>query len=70
MPVVLNGRIMQPDETNEWTLQLNEKRAITGPRRRVLGIFQDAGLSIHDAEGKQLATNDDAPVSRPLPAPL
>ena len=29
MPVVLNGRIMQPDETDEWTLQLNEKQAIT-----------------------------------------
>ena len=68
MPVVLNGRIMQPDETDEWTLQLNEKQAITlNLAAASLGSPLDAGLSIHDAEGKQLATNDDRATGQPDP---
>ena len=68
VPVVLNGRIMQPDETDEWTLQLNEKQAITlNLAAASLGSPLDAGLSIHDAEGKQLATNDDRATGQPDP---
>jgi hypothetical protein len=68
VPVVLNGRILKPGEMDEWTLQLDEKQAITLDLAAAsLGSPLDASLSIHDAEGKQLATNDDRAAGQPDP---
>ena len=67
MPVVLNGRIMQPDETDEWTPTERKTGDHADLAAASLGSPLDAGLSIHDAEGKQLATNDDRATGQPDP---
>ena len=59
-PVVLNGRILQPNETDQWQLQLGEKETVVlDLAASQLGSPLDAVLSIHDSQGKSLAKNDD-----------
>jgi hypothetical protein len=67
-PVVFNGRIAKPGETDTWKIKLEGKQKIIFDLAAVqLGSPLDAVLSIHDAEGKQLATNDDRAKGQPDP---
>ena len=67
-PIVFNGRIAEPGETDTWKIKLEEKQKINFDLAAVqLGSPLDAVLSIHDAEGKQLAQNDDRAKGRPDP---
>ena len=68
VPAVFNGRIARPGETDTWKIKLDEKQKITFDLAAVqLGSPLDAVLSIHDAKGKQLATNDDRAKGQPDP---
>ena len=68
VPVILNGRILKAEETDQWQLQLEEKQTVTVDlAAATLGSPLDAVLSIHDSEGKQLATNDDRAKDQPDP---
>ena len=59
-PVVINGRIKKPGESDEWKIKLEEKqKIILDLAAAQLGSPLDAVLSLHDAEDKQQATNDD-----------
>jgi len=67
-PVVLNGRILQPGQTDQWQLQLEEKQTVSLDLVAAqVGSPLDAVLSIHDTEDKQLATNDDRAKGQPDP---
>jgi len=67
-PVVLNGRILQPGQTDQWQLQLEEKQTVSLDLAAAqMGSPLDAVLSIHDIEDKQLATNDDRAKGQPDP---
>ena len=68
IPVVLNGRILKPKETDQWQLQLEEKQTVTlDLTAAILGSPVDAVLSIHNSEDKQLASNDDRAKDQPDP---
>ena len=68
VPVVLNGRILKPGEMDEWSLHLDASQSVTlNLAAAALGSPLDASLSIHDADGKQLATNDDRAAGQPDP---
>ena len=68
VPVVFNGRISQPGEMDEWSIKLEEKQlVILDLAAARLGSPLDAVLTIHDAKGKQLATNDDRAKDNPDP---
>lgn len=67
-PVALNGRILEPGEIDEWALLLEEKQSVTlDLAAAALGSPLDADLTIHDADGKQLAANDDRATGQPDP---
>jgi len=60
VPVVVNGRIVEPGEIDTWQIQLEEKQKITIDLAAAqLGSPLDAILSVLDVKGKQLAINDD-----------
>ena len=67
-PVVFNGRIVHPGETDTWKIKLEEKQKIIFDLVAVaLGSPLDAVLSIQDVEGKQLVQNDDRAKGQPDP---
>ncbi len=67
-PVILNGRILQPGQTDQWQLQLEEKQTVSlDVVAAQVGSPLDAVLSIHDTEDKELATNDDRAKGQPDP---
>ena len=67
-PVVFNGRIAKPGETDTWKIKLEEKQKITLDLTAAqLGSSLDAVLSIHDAENRLLTTNDDRVKGQPDP---
>jgi hypothetical protein len=68
LPVVFNGRISKPGETDIWKVQLLAKQKILLDLAAAqLGTPLDAVLTLSDANGKQLATNDDRSKGQPDP---
>ncbi len=67
-PVVFNGRISKPGETDIWQIKLAEKQKIIFDLSAAqLGTPLDAVLTLNGANGKQLATNDDRSKGQPDP---
>ena len=67
-PVVFNGRIAEPGETDEWKIKLEEnQKVILDLAAAQLGSPLDAVLTLQDAEGKQLGSNDDRAKNNPDP---
>ena len=67
-PVVFNGRILLPGENDEWLIKLEEKQSVILDLAAArLGSPLDAVLTVHDTEGKQLASNDDRSKNDPDP---
>ena len=67
-PVVFNGRITKPGETDEWKIKLKEKqKIIIDLAAAQLGSPLDAVLTLHDADDKQLGSNDDRAKNTPDP---
>ena len=67
-PAVLNGRIIKPGEIDKWRIKLDENETVElDLAASRLGSPLDAVLEIHDADDKQLATNDDRAKGQPDP---
>ena len=67
-PIIFNGRIAKPGETDEWKINLRENRKITLDLAAAkLGSPLDAVLTLYDSEGRQMATNDDRAKDNPDP---
>ncbi len=66
LPAMLNGRIDRPGDADTWPFDLEKGAAITLEILAAqLGSRLDSVLTISDADGKELAKNDDRADGRP-----